>query len=82
LFDERSCFIQNGIPEIIEDGVTGLLIPEKDPDAIARAVLKMVKDRPSALAMADHGRSKVRELFDAERNHKKVLELYQTLVPR
>jgi glycosyltransferase involved in cell wall biosynthesis len=72
----------SGIPELIEDGVTGLLIPEKDPAAIARAALRLINDRPAALAMAERGRAKVRELFDPERNHKKVLELYQTLVAR
>ncbi|MCX6899834.1 MAG: glycosyltransferase [Verrucomicrobia bacterium] len=72
----------SGIPELIEDGVTGLLIPEKDPAAIARAALRLINDRSAALAMAEQGRAKVRELFDPERNHKKVLELYQTLVAR
>jgi glycosyltransferase involved in cell wall biosynthesis len=72
----------SGIPELIEDGVTGLLIPEKDPAAIARAVKRLASDRTSALAMAERGRDKVRNLFDPERNHKKVLELYGTLVAR
>jgi colanic acid/amylovoran biosynthesis glycosyltransferase len=69
----------SGIAEVIEDGVTGFLIPEKNADAIADAVVKMVGDREAALAMAETGRSKVLELFDPERNHRKVLELYQTL---
>ncbi|MBI5683463.1 MAG: glycosyltransferase [Verrucomicrobia bacterium] len=72
----------SGIPELIEDGVTGLLIPEKDPAAIARAVKRLASDRSSALALAERGRAKVRDLFNPERNHKKVLELYQTLVAR
>lgn len=72
----------SGIPELIEDGITGLLIPEKDPAAIARAVMRLASDRTSALAMAERGRAKVRDLFDPERNHKKVLELYQILVAR
>ena len=69
----------SGIAEVIEDGVTGFLIPEKDPAAIAHAVVKMVENRDSALAMAERGRAKVRELFDPERNHHRVLELYQDL---
>lgn len=72
----------SGIPELVEDGVSGLLIPEKDPAAIARAVKRHAGDRASALAMAERGRDKVRDLFDPERNHKKVLELYRTLVAR
>jgi colanic acid/amylovoran biosynthesis glycosyltransferase len=67
----------SGIAEVIEDGVTGLLIPEKDPAAIADAVLKMVASRESSLAMAETGRAKVLRLFDAETNHRQLLELYQ-----
>ncbi len=71
----------SGIGEVIEDGHTGLLIPEKDPRAIALAVEKMAGDRKSALEMAEQGRTRVLEQFDPERNHRKVLELYTDLVP-
>jgi glycosyltransferase involved in cell wall biosynthesis len=67
----------SGIPEVIEDRVTGLLIPPRDSAAIAEAVRTMISDRDAALATAERGRSKVREQFDPERNHGKVLELYQ-----
>lgn len=71
----------SGISEVIEDAVTGLLIREKDANAIASAVLKMVESREAALAMAERGRSKVVSMFDPERNHRNVLQLYQELVP-
>ncbi|MBI5572318.1 MAG: glycosyltransferase family 4 protein [Desulfomonile tiedjei] len=71
----------SGIPEVIENERTGLLIPEKDPEAIADAVLTMVADRDRALAMAERGRARVRETFDPERCHRKVLDLYERLVP-
>lgn len=69
----------SGIAEVVQDGVTGFLIPEKDPTAIANAVLKMIADRDAALAMAEAGRAKVLRLFDPERNHRALLELYQDL---
>jgi colanic acid/amylovoran biosynthesis glycosyltransferase len=71
----------SGIPEVIENERTGLLIPEKDPEAIAEAVIRMVEDRDRALAMAERGRARVREMFDPERCHRKVLDLYHGLVP-
>ncbi len=67
----------SGIPEVIENRVTGLLIPERDSAAIADAVRTMIADRDSAIAMAERGRSKVQEQFDPDKNHRKVLELYQ-----
>jgi colanic acid/amylovoran biosynthesis glycosyltransferase len=69
-----------GIPEVIQDGVTGFLVPEKDPSALASAIIKMVADRESALEMADRGRSLVLRQFDPERNDGKILNLYQTLI--
>ena len=67
----------SGIPEVIEDGVTGLLIPEKDPSAISRAVLRLVRDRVSAIDMAERGRAKVQAQFDPEKNCRKVFLLYE-----
>lgn len=70
----------SGIPELIEDGVTGLLVGERDPAAIAAAVKRLVADRPAALAMAERGRARVHQQFDPERNHRGVLELYRQFV--
>jgi colanic acid/amylovoran biosynthesis glycosyltransferase len=69
-----------GIPEVIQDGVTGFLVPQKDPSAIANAIIKMVQDRESALEMAGKGRSLVLREFDQERNARKIFDLYQKLI--
>jgi len=66
----------SGIGELIEDSVTGLLIPEKQPLAIAQAVQRMTQDRPGALEMAQRGRSRVLEQFNPDINHKRVFDLY------
>lgn len=66
----------SGISEVIEDRVTGLLVPQKDPQAIADAVSQLVHDRARALQMARQGRARALKQFDAETNHKRVLELY------
>lgn len=65
-----------GIGEVIEDGLTGLLIPPNDPQSIAAAVLRLIRDREAALALAERGRSRVRQDFDPQRNHRRVLELF------
>ena len=66
-----------GIGEVIADGVTGCLIPPRDPRAIADAVLRMIRDRDAALAMAEHGRGRIQQDFDPETNHRRVLELFR-----
>ena len=37
-----------GIPEMIEDGRTGLLVPPHDADALAAAIVRLLKDHPLA----------------------------------
>ncbi|MCP4667078.1 MAG: glycosyltransferase family 4 protein [Deltaproteobacteria bacterium] len=69
-----------GIPEVIKDGMTGLLIPEKDPFAISQAVRRLAGDRKSALEMAEKGRALVQRNFDTKRNHRKIMELYHEKV--
>jgi glycosyltransferase involved in cell wall biosynthesis len=69
----------SGIGELIEDGVTGMLIPEKQPLAIAQAVERMIRDRPAALEMAQTGRARVMEQFNPDINHKRVFDLYQAM---
>lgn len=66
-----------GISDVVEDGVTGLLIAQKDSGSIARAIIRMVGDRELALQMAEKGRERVRELYDSERNHHAMLKLIQ-----
>jgi len=65
-----------GIPEIIEDGATGLLVGQRDPAAIARAVKTLIEDRALAVGMAEAGRSRALMQFDPERNTEKILSLY------
>ena len=44
-----------GIPEVVEDGGTGLLAPARSPEALADAILKLCDDRPLARRLADEG---------------------------
>ncbi|MDR3639982.1 MAG: glycosyltransferase [Humidesulfovibrio sp.] len=55
-----------GIPDLVEDGVTGLLTPEGDAEAIATVVLRLAGDREAALAMAARGRDRALEMFTPE----------------
>lgn len=52
-----------GMPEMIEDGRTGLLVPPRDPAAIARAVVRLLSDRPAREAMGVAARESVLSRF-------------------
>ncbi len=65
-----------GIPEVITDHETGLLCNEADPAALARAMSKLVSDRPLAARLARQGSDFVREEFSADRQIKNIEALY------
>lgn len=69
-----------GISSIIKDGVTGLLVPPKDPDKLADAILKLLADKGLAARLAAAGQKSVRENFSIEDMVKKVEAVYQEVL--
>ncbi len=63
-----------GIGEVIRDGITGFLVPQKDPRALAHAIIRMTRDREAALIMAEEGRRLVLRMFDPETCHREVFK--------
>jgi glycosyltransferase involved in cell wall biosynthesis len=53
-----------GIPEIIEDGVTGFMVPERDHRALGRRLSTLLADRERAHAMGRAGRAKMEREYD------------------
>ncbi len=53
----------SAIPELIEDGVTGVLVPPEDPAALAAAVAALARDPDRRAALAAAGRDRVRTAF-------------------
>jgi glycosyltransferase involved in cell wall biosynthesis len=52
-----------GIPDIIENGVSGLLVPPADPRALANAIERIASDPAYAQRLADAGRERLRTHF-------------------
>ena len=71
-----------GIPEVVEDGVTGRLVAQRDPEAIADAVMALANDRKAALAMAEAGKKRVAAMFDPETNTRSILDFFANLPRR
>lgn len=71
-----------GIPEVVMNNETGLLVPPRDPEALAQAILQLYRDRPLADRLARRGLEVVRRKFSAEAMAEKVIELYQQLAAR
>jgi glycosyltransferase involved in cell wall biosynthesis len=65
-----------GIPEMIEDGVTGLLVPPHDPAALAKAVTRLLTDHPYADTLARAGHDLVHARFCVELMVKAIERIY------
>jgi L-malate glycosyltransferase len=69
-----------GIPELIADGETGLLVPPRNPDALAQAILRMMENPSRAKAMARAGRKRVEAFFSTAAKVQHTETLYRRLL--
>ena len=69
-----------GIPEVIEDGVTGQLVPFGDAEALAHAVGKLISDPVLRKLMGTAARARAEQLFSAERIVPRYLDLYRRVM--
>jgi len=69
-----------GIPEMIEHGVHGLLVPPGDAAALSAALLEMLENPVRARALGEAGRARVEQEFSAERMVAGTLAEYERLL--
>jgi glycosyltransferase involved in cell wall biosynthesis len=66
-----------GIPEAVEDGVTGRVVPVKDPRALADALVDLLANPSRREAMGRAGRRRFEERFTVERMVDETLRVYE-----
>jgi glycosyltransferase involved in cell wall biosynthesis len=66
-----------GTPELVVDGDTGLLVPPRDPGALASALDSLLADPARAEALGAAGRRRAEESFDADTAASQILRLYE-----
>ena len=69
-----------GTPEVVVDGKTGYLVPPRNPDALADAILKLLDNPDLCLRMGRAGRERVKKHFSIERTIKKTEQIYEDLL--
>ena len=71
-----------GLPEVVTDGVNGLLIPPQDPEALAQALARLLEDPALAKELGENARQHVEAHFSLERLGREINEIYGELIKR
>lgn len=69
-----------GIPEVVADGETGILVPPRDPGDLAEAIIRLAKDENLRKKMGAAGRIRA-ENFSIQKMVGGVVELYKEIIP-
>ena len=71
-----------GVPELVENGVNGLLVPPKRPDLLARAIEKCLSSPESLRIMGEAGYEKVKSQFAFESQARELEKIYLDTLER
>jgi glycosyltransferase involved in cell wall biosynthesis len=69
-----------GLPEIVADGETGIVVPPADAEALADAMVVLAGDLERAAAMGSAGRTRALAEFPPERSAERIEELYRAIL--
>ena len=69
------------LPDVVTDGVDGLIVAPGDPQALFDAIVELDDDRPRLLAMSKESALRIRRDYSVERLADEFGELYRSLVP-
>lgn len=71
-----------GVPQVVEPERTGILVPRRDPSALAAAIGRLLADPQLARSMGEAGRARQQQQFSREAMAQKVTSLYESLMAR
>jgi len=69
-----------GVPELVEDGITGFLVPPGDPEALAEALQRLFKDKELRRRMGEAGREKALRSFTLGRMLRETQAVYEEML--
>ncbi len=71
-----------GIPDVVVNGETGILVPEKDPDALARAFQSLEGDVSLERRLVEGASKRLDECFDWKKIAERQVAVYRSLLPK
>lgn len=70
----------SGIPELVEDGVSGLLINENDSEALSRSIVKIITDENLRKTITINAIKKVEDEFELSKNSSRLSNLFKEAI--
>ncbi len=71
-----------GIPEVVNDGETGLLVPPGDAEALSKAIIELLRNPKKTKEMGVKGRTRVKEKFTTKKMLSEIEHVYLSLINR
>jgi glycogen(starch) synthase len=71
-----------GIPEVVEDEQSGVLVPPESPQALSAAIARLLNDPARRASLGAAGRRRVEQEFSVDRMASRVAEFYQEVIDR
>ena len=75
-------FASGALPEIIENGIEGLLTPSRDADALADALIALLQDSSRREEMGKRGRARVLAQFTPQQQAQRMADIYRQALGR
>ncbi len=72
----------SGFKEVVEEGVTGIIVPKCDSTAAANAIEKLVLDPLLRRSMGEAGRKRVEKLYNWDLNFRDIMSIYDDVIDR
>jgi len=69
-----------GVPEIVEDGINGFLVPPESPEALANAIKKLVQSPDLRSRLGSAGREKVKRKFSVYQQQESMKRMYEKVL--
>ncbi len=69
-----------GLPEVVENGVTGIVVPRRNPQKTFEAIERLILDENLRKQMGKAGRERVKKLYNWNDNVQQMIEIYKNIL--
>ena len=79
---EKPVIVSNvgGLPEVVENGVTGIVVPPANTLELSKAIEKLILDKTLRIKMGKAGRDRVETMYNWENNVSEMIDIYKGIV--